>query len=80
MPGVLVRIAERTDAVAKELAKSEDTTKQKVIEEAVEALWWRRKLAAADKAYDEWRGDAQAWQAEIRDRKAWAKASLKVAR
>jgi len=71
MQTTTVRINLDTWKVLKDLAAQAGESMQEVLHKAVEDYRRRRFLEEANRAYAALREDADAWQAELRERAVW---------
>jgi hypothetical protein len=66
-----VRISKETHQALKELADSEQTSLQQVLERAIETYRRQRFLDDANRQFAALRADSEAWKAELMERSEW---------
>ena len=71
MASAMVRVDEPTHEILRELSQQYDESMSALISTAVEDLRRKKFMEAANEEYGALRGDANAWAAEQRERKAW---------
>ena len=71
MSSVTVRISTRSRETLRRLAAQSGASLQAVLEGAIEEYETRQFLEAANRSYAALRKKPQAWEQELRERKAW---------
>jgi hypothetical protein len=71
MSQATVRISERTRESLREIARSEETSMQSVLDKAVEEYRRKRFMEVLNASYTALRNDPEAWKAEEDERALW---------
>ena len=66
-----VRISKETHRVLRELAATDDTSLQTVLERAIETYRRQRFLEEANRQFAALRSDEEAWTIELNERREW---------
>jgi hypothetical protein len=66
-----LRINQEMHELIKDMASSEGTSMQKILDRAIEAYRRQRFLEEANAAYQSLRDDPAAWKEEMKERETW---------